>query len=361
MPSFDGAEIAAMQQAISSFKPWFHFNVQRYLEIEGLGGPSNSRQPPEWMDLFRELDALEQSAQRGDMAISDEQLPLLKRVLIIWRRQEADRIRRLQDKTHHPFFLGALDSELLALDRMTKADWFRHTLPKRLPSAIDLLPIQRLDELTGGEAKLATRQYDEKFHLLQSPALFLPDLEYYRTLTDRRGTCTSVAFLDIDNFKTFNADYNETVVDRNLLPRFMQLVESHVCFHGHAYRQGGDEYLVVLPGFSREFAVAFLEGLRIKISGLPYPGIDRKATVSIGLCTADIDCHLTNRELQEMANIAKDRAKGTREENKRGIGKNRLATYADNAFLPTDIQIIGEKNDTPEVRQPTSPAAASSR
>jgi hypothetical protein len=33
-------------------------------------------------------------------------------------------------------------------------------------------------------------------------------------------------------------------------------------------------------------------------------------TVSIGVCTADPDCYLTDREVQEMANKAKEKAKG---------------------------------------------------
>ena len=85
-------------------------------------------------------------------------------------------------------------------------------------------------------------------------------------MTDLRGTCTTVAFLDIDNFKTFNTEYRETTVDRNILPRFMQLLDAHFKFHGHAYRQGGDEYLAIIPGLSPQFALAFLDELRVKVS-----------------------------------------------------------------------------------------------
>src|SRR5207247_1311212 len=128
------------------------------------------------------------------------------------------------------------------------------------------------------------REYDEKFHMLQSPALFLPDLRYFRAKCELRDRPLAVAFLDIDGFKKFNEVHTETKVDRNLLPRFTQALEAHVYHHGYAYRQGGDEYLVLLPSLSKEFAIAFLDELRLKLASLKYPEIDGSTTVSIGLC-----------------------------------------------------------------------------
>src|ERR1019366_4323533 len=84
-----------------------------------------------------------------------------------------------------------------------------------------------------------------------------PDLAYYRQRTDHCGSSLAVAFVDIDHFKEFNTAHTETVIDRNVLPRFMQLVESHVHFHGHAYRQGGDEYLILLPNLEPRLAIDF--------------------------------------------------------------------------------------------------------
>jgi diguanylate cyclase (GGDEF)-like protein len=152
-----------------------------------------------------------------------------------------------------------------------------------------------------------------------------------------------VAFMDIDNFKSFNTEYRETKVDRNILPRFMQLLEAHFKFHGHAYRQGGDEYLAIIPGLSPRFAIDFLEDLRLKVSRLEYPDVARNLTVSIGVCTADLDCPLTNRELQEMANRAKEKAKGSEEEKKWGTGRNRIAAYQGNTFRDEDIKIVSPK------------------
>ena len=52
------------------------------------------------------------------------------------------------------------------------------------------------------------------------------------------------------------------------------------------------------------------------------------------------DCRLTNRELQQMANTAKERAKGTKEEKENGTGKNHIAAYEGNGFSPADMHIV---------------------
>ena len=80
-----------------------------------------------------------------------------------------------------------------------------------------------------------------------------------------------VVFLDIDEFKEFNTAHTEPVVGRNLLPRFTLALEAHVHHHGDAYRQGGDEYRVLLPGESRPLAVAFLAELRAKVAAYEVP------------------------------------------------------------------------------------------
>jgi diguanylate cyclase (GGDEF)-like protein len=177
------------------------------------------------------------------------------------------------------------------------------------------------------------RQYDEKFHILQAPQLFLPDLAYFRAKCEDRETPLAIAFVDIDDFKSkFNTPHGETKVDRNVLPRFMQAMEAHAFHHGYAYRQGGDEYLILLPSLSRPLAVAFLDELRCKLADLAYPDVAEKTTASIGLCIVDSDCPLTDRELLDRANLAKQFAK----EN----GKNRIATFRGPRFVDQELEIV---------------------
>lgn len=333
-------EIQPVLSAIKYFNQWFDSNVARFFESEGLG--SSNRRPSEWGELFRDTgDLLREVAKQSPyFRVENAYLPLLKRILIVWRRAEAERIRQLQEKTHHLEVLGVLDNDLQLLDDMFNSEGLAQTAPRPLPSVVDLVPIQRVESFLVGENPLQPRKYDEKFHILLAPELFLSDLEAFRKQTDLRGTITTVAFVDIDNFKSFNTRYSETMVDRNILPRFMQLLEAHVHFHGAAYRQGGDEYLIILPGLSQSLSLAFLEELREKVAKLTYPRVVESLTVSIGACFADPDCHLTNRELQQMANLAKERAKGNQDEKSQGKGKNRIAYYAGNSFRENDLELF---------------------
>ena len=86
----------------------------------------------------------------------------------------------------------------------------------------------------------------------------LPDLAYFRVKCELRDQSVSVAYVDIDEFKSFNDKYGHERVDRDILPRFMSEIEGVVFSRGFAYRIGGDEYLILLPNMSRGSAIRFL-------------------------------------------------------------------------------------------------------
>jgi len=245
--------------------------------------------------------------------------PLFRQIILLYRRWRAAHTERLVEKTFHLDLAATLEQDVKALDALVNADWFQQIEPLRLPRLNDYLPVQYIEAATVSQVQLPPRQHDEKFHILQAPNLFLPDLAYFRAKCEDRETPLAIAFLDIDHFKQFNTEHTETKVDRNVLPRFMQAVEAHVFHHGYAYRQGGDEYLILVPSLSRPLAVAFLDELRCKLADLKYPDIERTTTVSIGLCIVDWDCPLTDRELRDRASQAKKFAKEK--------GRNCIATY----------------------------------
>jgi diguanylate cyclase (GGDEF)-like protein len=229
------------------------------------------------------------------------------------------------EKTFHLELARTLEEEVKALDNLTRAESFSQIADLRLPRLKDFLPFQYIESLGLNQLSLLGRQYDEKFHMLQAPGLFLPDLAYFRAKCEERETSLAIGFVDIDDFKSLNSRHTETKVDRNLLPRFMQAIEAHVFHHGYAYRQGGEEYLLLLPSLSRALSIAFLEELRVKLAHLSYPDIPDKTTVSIGLCIVEPDSPLTDRELLDRANRAKQHAKEK--------GKNCIATYRGSRFI----------------------------
>jgi len=264
--------------------------------------------------------------------LSDRWCPLIKRIVLTYRLDKATELEKLREKTAHLEILERLDEVLKPLDELASRHWFRQTTPLRLPGLTDYLDLERVEKKFDQELRFPEREYDEKFHILQAPSLFLHDLHYYRQKCALRGTTVGVAFMDIDEFKTrFNSRYGETKVDRNVLPRFMRSLEAHVTFHGQAYRQGGDEYLILLPGMSRDLAITFLDELRQKQAALAFPDMQEKTTVSIGLCVADSDSAMTDRELRDKANAAEAFAKRS--------GRNCIATYRNNQLLADDLYV----------------------
>ena len=257
---------------------------------------------------------------------------LFKQMLLRYRRWRAAQTEVLREKTFHAEILQTVDEDINVLDAVVQAPWFEKIEPSRLPRARDFLPLQYIEQRKDGQPELASRQYDEKFHILQAPALFLPDLAYFRAKCEVRDAPLTVAFLDIDDFKRLNTAHGETKVDRNLLPRFMQVLEAHVYHHGYAYRQGGDEYLLLLPSLSKQLAIAFLDELRCKLAATKYPEIEGAATVSVGACFAGPDCPLTDRELRDRANQAKKFAKDH--------GKNCIATYAGPRLIAAELRVV---------------------
>ena len=175
------------------------------------------------------------------------------------------------------------------------------------------LNLEAVAKAQGAEGALPERRFDDKFHILTAQSLFMPDLRYFRTQCEMRSRPVSVAYIDIDDFKAFNKNVSggETMVDRVLLPKFMSALEAFVFGRGYAYREGGDEYLVLLPGASYAEARQFFLGLRSHLAAVGYDGLRdlKPPTVSIGVCTVEAGERLTPLQIQKLANMAKSHAK----------------------------------------------------
>ncbi|WP_444925705.1 diguanylate cyclase [Microbulbifer sp. TRSA002] len=76
----------------------------------------------------------------------------------------------------------------------------------------------------------------------------------------------SLAMVDIDHFKKLNDRYGHQVGDQAL-----QMVAAQLARHSHGtvFRYGGEEFVIYLPGRSREAKEALLEKIREKISSYP--------------------------------------------------------------------------------------------
>ena len=119
--------------------------------------------------------------------------------------------------------------------------------------------------------------------------------EIQRRISERITAClsapekenaTSLIMIDLDNFKGINDTYGHAVGDEvlirisALIRRFVEKPE----VQGVAGRWGGEEFMIMLPGFSQQEAAAFADGLREEIAALSFDfGLE---TASFGVAQA---------------------------------------------------------------------------
>ncbi|MCA9704297.1 MAG: GGDEF domain-containing protein [Myxococcales bacterium] len=330
MPTFDAVEAKILRGAIADFRGAIESELAEPIRAQLRG-----YQPPELVELEQELTLVGRQLANGESTflVHEIHARLLKAVVTRQRRALAAEIDEPRRRTGHRDTIRYLEKELRVLDDVVLAPWFSEVATARLPRLTDYLSLRFAERALGDAEELAPRVYDEKFHILEAPALFVPDLAAYRRRCGLRRVPICVVFLDIDDFKGFNTRYGETRVDRDLLPAFMELLEAHAFAHGHAYRFGGDEYVVLLPNARREDAVRLVDRFRAALRELPLAGIDEVLTVSAGVCPVGPDCILTDREALERANRAKNHAKAH--------GKDRVAWYEGELYRDEQLCCAG--------------------
>lgn len=323
-PDFDKERRAFLIQQTEAFANWYNANIHEVI-WRSLPHPIQAIQRPRG----RITELRKALAECHDLTPF---LPLLKRILIVRRREISAQQEHLKSKTNDPGVRESLDQPVQAFVAVMDQPWFDYYQPFPLPRLSDYLTLQEIQNSCGKDQALGDREFDEKFGLLFAPSLILPDLHYYRWRCALRDAPLAVAFLDIDDFKSFNDEYSETKVDKYMLPRFMAEIESHVFNHGFAYRLGGDEYFIILPNMSCEWSIDFLKALQARLRNAKYDPIKKESSVSIGLCHIDDDCFLADVEIQAKANDAKKFAKEQ--------GKNRIAKFKDSSFRAGDFCIV---------------------
>jgi diguanylate cyclase (GGDEF)-like protein len=328
MPDFTTTEARSLAECVARFAKAFSCDVGDVLAAQFRGC-----QPSEVSDLIGQLSILQRQLEvkTKPVTVHDAHCALLKRVLIEERRHVAGEIELPLQKAIDGQMIKLLRRGIASVEHLMEAPWFDASEAQRIPRLTDYLSIRHA-EAAATALTLAPRVYDEKFHILEAPTLFLPDLHYYRRRCGFRGISIAVAFLDIDDFKDFNTRHTESKVDLDLLVPFMEAIEAQVFSHGHAYRFGGDEYMLTLSNQDRDSAVAFLRRLQARIARAPYRGMHRTPSVSIGLCIVDVDCFLTDREIQGRANVAKNHVKARE--------KGQIATFSGIRFRDADLELV---------------------
>ncbi len=117
----------------------------------------------------------------------------------------------------------------------------------------------------------------------------------------------ALILIDLDSFNRVNYDVGPQVGDE-LLRAAAAEVAGIAAGRGHAYRCGGDEMAVLLPGAAGADAVAAAEKVRAAITQVALPSPEKRLTASIGVAT--VPDHATDpATLFEKASRALDRAR----------------------------------------------------
>lgn len=163
------------------------------------------------------------------------------------------------------------------------------------------------------------KEKEQKFGILSSLRQATIDFAEYASGLNS-DTTLGVLFLDIDNFKALNTKFTESVVDKNILIPFQQLLSATCRHRGEAYRHGGEEFLLLLPNYTVNEVSQFAERLRILIETKKFMVGDSPVQVTVSLGIAFCPKHgKTIDALIEKANKAEHVAKTK--------GRNRVEVY----------------------------------
>jgi len=123
---------------------------------------------------------------------------------------------------------------------------------------------------------------------LQRPAAFDRDLRDAVENARRSGDPVSLVMIDLDHFKSVNDRYGHPVGDEVLLA-VSGLAVKRVAHKGGAYRYGGEEFAVLLPGYSADEAAGLAERIRKDVAAAEVGSPRLKVTASFGVACAPDD------------------------------------------------------------------------
>jgi diguanylate cyclase (GGDEF)-like protein len=324
----DAKHINHLYDIIGSYR---HLTDERFSPF--LTSSVDGFRPPALSSVLRRCDELQRvidGIRPSGGEIPDSFRPLLRTAAAAIRRRIANDIERRREQVLHKELLDKLDDRLKPYDEIMALESLQMAEPEAELRLTDFFPIKVL-ETSAKRSVFPARDYDEKFHILQAPTLFLQDLEWTREASALRDVTFAVAYLDIDNFGAFNKTHTEPIVDRLVLPKLMRRIEAHVFMRGQAYRKGGDEYCLILNNVAKEEALDAMDSLRMSIESLEYDDITQRTTVSIGVVVVAPSCHLTGHEIEHVTATAKAFAKDH--------GRNRIATFQSQIYEKEQLYI----------------------
>lgn len=112
----------------------------------------------------------------------------------------------------------------------------------------------------------------------RSAILDIVDREAARAKRLNKPLCLALA--DIDHFKTINDTYGHVAGD-NVLIQVALRMQASIRRHDAVGRYGGEEFVVVMPGFKRRHAFRLAERLRKRVAEVPYEVSKAQVNVTV--------------------------------------------------------------------------------
>lgn len=279
-------------------------------------------------DLYRKVPDV-------DAVISDWMMPGMDGVELCRRIRHSSNHR-----DYYPYFifLTTLDDtghlltgmEAGADDYLTKPlnrDQFRARLvaAERVTALHKELARQRR-ELERLNAELFAQSRRDPLTGLGNRLRLKEDLEALTGRADRYGHRYSIAFCDVDYFKSYNDQYGHLAGDE-VLRQVAEKLVGNLRSGDAAYRYGGEEFVMVLPeqypggGLAAAERVRHdVEAIAIEHQGRPHGGPEI-ITLSVGLATLNAGERKSAETLVREADLALYEAKR--------LGRNRVEVHAD--------------------------------
>ncbi|GAA5316110.1 MAG: hypothetical protein AseanaTS_13150 [Candidatus Pelagadaptatus aseana] len=144
----------------------------------------------------------------------------------------------------------------------------------------------------------------EKDHLTQlgNRRFFDQTLNTELSRKHRERTPLSLLMIDLDHFKLLN-DNEGHVAGDIALKKVADYLQQQTRSYDHLARWGGDEFVLLCPGLSREDAIHHAERIRAGFEGMPMDG-NIRLTLSIGVASACEESSTTSEDLLNSADKA---------------------------------------------------------
>ena len=142
------------------------------------------------------------------------------------------------------------------------------------------------DELTEALAKIAVLATRDECTALPNRRSILETLDREIARSRRDGTPLSLAYIDLDRFKSINDLFGHNVGDQ-VLRQFADAAIQTIRETDRIGRVGGEEFLLMMPATSLANARASMERLRERLKAIDWGQIDSSlnVTASIGVAT----------------------------------------------------------------------------